>query len=886
MRVKKIVSGVTACALLLVCMQTPVLALEMPDVPELVGESQLDENTMTQDAPDVSATSGTTYTESENFSVEEKPQPLTEMVGDDMAGEAQNSNQADGGKTENPAPESDDTPTEVVGSQDGELPLGELQISETARITADTNADVKQDDGQPKVDITQLSLDARSAEPFYVNSKEAWDKAMRTIEKSDETDATVILTADVGISSNYYKYTIGVPGKHITVKSEGDGAPYSIGSRSMSSVQLTGDVKFDNVWLSLGQGATRSRGTVSRFYANGYTAEFTENFAQPIANLYGGSNGTEITASTGSNNGGTHLIINGDIIGEGNSQNYKVFGGGLYSSSSSTGSVAGNVTIDLGLHCRVPWVYGGGENSSVGGDVTINLTGDVNDTKHTVGNITGGGRATSEGPNGGKDSGTVAGDINLNLYSGRFAAISSGGGTNETNTNSSTIQSSNRTYAGTPYRYYATVGGDVNIVLGQPDAADGTLLITTVSESLAGSLYSVIQGSVNVTIRDGTQFGKDSGDDDHDFHGMGHNDIVEGSVNITMEGGKIYGDLYGLGVTVGNSDGCHKIGRSDDPKEGSYYPKDALTITLRGGEVNNIAWFYNFQNRLEATHAPDIYGNVIVNIQGGSVGCVYFGNPESASPVAVTGYQLPYVYGTEGMELHITGGTFTNVNQSVCAHSISRVYNGQRIYFENKEPVSLYRIYNANSNNNGEQADIIVNNTAPVQLKNYRYTKSSYLGNYRGALYECGALDIQKGTLILPGQNKILGDFHIGEDATLVTNGKMADINENGFLNVGGEASGTGKLLVAQSTTLSNEKGWLNCESMTPQLPDVGEVYLRSKTTTETSVSGSDAALLDLANTPSQGRYVEYTTDATATSSYSHAWRIAQGDAYGVLYGF
>ncbi|HIU07919.1 MAG TPA: hypothetical protein IAD48_05180 [Candidatus Limiplasma pullistercoris] len=88
----------------------------------------------------------------------------------------------------------------------------------------------------------------------------------------------MILTADIGIFNNQYRYTIGVAGKHITVKSEGEGAPYSIGGKSMATVELSGDMTFDNVWLSLGQTAGRGgHGTISGFYANGYTAEFTEN---------------------------------------------------------------------------------------------------------------------------------------------------------------------------------------------------------------------------------------------------------------------------------------------------------------------------------------------------------------------------------------------------------------------------------------------------------------------------------------------------------------------------------------------------------------------------------------------------------------------------------
>lgn len=136
-----------------------------------------------------------------------------------------------------------------------------------------------------------------------------------------------------------------------------------------------------------------------------------------ITNLYGGGNGT--TSSS------THLIINGDIICNENPQNYRVFGGGKNTSNSTTnGKVTGDVLIELGPHCRVPWVYGGGYNSSVGGNVTIILNGDINDPDHQVGNITGGGLGSSTSPTGGsaviastgKDSGTVTGNVNVYLY--------------------------------------------------------------------------------------------------------------------------------------------------------------------------------------------------------------------------------------------------------------------------------------------------------------------------------------------------------------------------------------------------------------------------------------------------------------------------------------
>lgn len=62
-------------------------------------------------------------------------------------------------------------------------------------------------------------------------------------------------------------------------------------------------------------------------------------------------------------------------------------------------------------------------------------------------------------------------------------------------------------------------------------------------------------------------------------------------------------------------------------------------------------------------------------------------------------------------------------------------------------------------------------------------------------------------------------------------------------------------------------------------IPEEGQVYVRSNTTNEQAASEGksevDSTLPDLANTPGNGRYVEYTTEAASTAGYSHAWRIA-----------
>lgn len=73
--------------------------------------------------------------------------------------------------------------------------------------------------------LTMGALAQEAGQVYRVASSEEWNNAIKQIEDQSETDATVILTADIGIFNNQYRYTIGVAGKHITVKSEGEGAP-------------------------------------------------------------------------------------------------------------------------------------------------------------------------------------------------------------------------------------------------------------------------------------------------------------------------------------------------------------------------------------------------------------------------------------------------------------------------------------------------------------------------------------------------------------------------------------------------------------------------------------------------------------------------------------
>lgn len=73
--------------------------------------------------------------------------------------------------------------------------------------------------------LTMGALAQEAGQVYRVASSEEWNNAIKQIEYQSETDATVILTADIGIFNNQYKYTIGVAGKHITVKARAKARP-------------------------------------------------------------------------------------------------------------------------------------------------------------------------------------------------------------------------------------------------------------------------------------------------------------------------------------------------------------------------------------------------------------------------------------------------------------------------------------------------------------------------------------------------------------------------------------------------------------------------------------------------------------------------------------
>lgn len=250
----------------------------------------------------------------------------------------------------------------------------------TAAFAADdTNAEAP-DTGETQTILPQSEGDAEqstvTAPSYEVSTTAELSNALTQIAASADTEATIVLTADVTAPDFG-----GIAGKKVTITSS-DGNCYSI---SMANT-LTGDVTLDAVKFGGGL-----------IYANGHTFETTGNFQgySGSATLYGG--GPE-----GKNvNGDTHLILRGKA-------SYSwVYGGGCNSNvSGSTYILVDDKNTSTGN------LTGGGESTNkdhtatpvgtVGGDTHVTIQ------KGYSGYLVGGGR--NHGDQSFKENARVYGD--------------------------------------------------------------------------------------------------------------------------------------------------------------------------------------------------------------------------------------------------------------------------------------------------------------------------------------------------------------------------------------------------------------------------------------------------------------------------------------------
>ena len=208
-----------------------------------------------------------------------------------------------------------------------EEPSQEEKAAETDSSTSECTVPPTHTLNEPSDEETFVAPIAETT--YEVSNNDELSTALQNIANSTETEATIVLKADVNApvtAGGSYTTTFGVDGKHITVKSdEGEMKKLSFPWYGI----LNGNCTFDNVDV-----------TGDRLFCNGYRTIFTENGQIHLSEtLYGGGYKTTVNS--------TYVVI------------------------AASGYI--NPSSASGLHD----VIGGSYQGNVDGDTYLEITGDI-----------------------------------------------------------------------------------------------------------------------------------------------------------------------------------------------------------------------------------------------------------------------------------------------------------------------------------------------------------------------------------------------------------------------------------------------------------------------------------------------------------------------------
>ena len=304
---------------------------------------------------------------------------------------------------------SDDT-TELSSQEEGVESGGKPGEADASFDTEDEQHAKTEDSSETVSEVSEEALSeedaiAPIAETNYeVSSDSELIDALNNIQASTETEATIVLKADVNApsaSGGSSTTSFGVNGKHITVKSE-DGEMKKLKFPFYGI--LSGDCTFDNVNV-----------TGSRLFCNGYRTIFTENGQIHLSEtLYGGGYKTTVNstyvviAATGyinpSSASGLHDVIGGSYQGSVEGDTYL--------------EITGNIKMQSGNHLNPGCMKGDGSSGNgrnvpdvyVGGNATL-----IYDNKNSIDTAA----PAIEGTYGCE----MKGDVTLDVRAGSVAGI-------------------------------------------------------------------------------------------------------------------------------------------------------------------------------------------------------------------------------------------------------------------------------------------------------------------------------------------------------------------------------------------------------------------------------------------------------------------------------
>lgn len=682
---------------------------------------------------------------------------------------------------------------------------------------------------------------------YEVSSDSELIDALYNIQASTETEATIVLKADVNApsaSGGSSTTSFGVNGKHITVKSE-DGEMKKLKFPFYGI--LSGDCTFDNVNV-----------TGSRLFCNGYRTIFTENGQIHLSEtLYGGGYKTTVNstyvviAATGyinpSSSSGLHDVIGGSYQGSVEGDTYL--------------EITGNIKMQGGNHLNPGCMKGDGSSGNgrnvpdvyVGGNATL-----IYDNKNSIDTVS----PAIEGTYGCE----MKGDVTLDVRAGCVAGIV---GTEEPVDKS-------------------IIRGNLHIIAGNP-AYENTDRVLRLGSNWpiigAGHSFATMPGAVgNYTV------GGNITIDTYENVWAWDKGTTPDSYDLPEIYGALRGNVGG-NITI-NAHGSHVqniFGASDSVVQGSV-TVNATDVELKNSEYDteyDEGYLFGLWERgIPAT----ANGPVTVTVNGGDVGLVMATDQTTVpagSSINVTG--KPKIRtGIRGTQASSYSTEFPVANVYACEATIPFIKGMSQVNITNNSAVTAH-IMTSNAGllveegsslttDNGQVwiwGDTVINGTweqLHSQTDDYNdifVNGTTQIGS-NGHLINHGTSNLS-GAVTNNGVMALMGSAYLQNDYTAT----------NGELRLPTIASGanydTGTIPV-QIKGLSTGTTTVNtvdpADWNTLKKPALGDNYILSKKNTD--APAQEVFLLGNEDALQSGWFLKRMADADGTDDY-YMWQVASG---------
>ena len=708
-------------------------------------------------------------------------------------------------------------------------------------------ADASFDTEDEQRDTTEDAIAPIAETNYEVSSDSELIAALSSIQTGTDTEATIVLKADVTVQSTSggsYTASFGVAGKHITVKSE-DGEMKKLKFPFYGI--LSGDCTFDNVNV-----------TGSRLFCNGYRTIFTENGQIHLSEtLYGGGYKTTVNstyvviAATGyinpSSSSGLHDVIGGSYQGSVEGDTYL--------------EITGNIKMQGGNHLNPGCMKGDGSSGNgrnvpdvyVGGNATL-----IYDNKNSIDTAS----PAIEGTYGCE----MKGDVTLDVRAGRVAGIV---GTEEPVDKS-------------------IIRGNLHIIAGNP-AYENTDRVLRLGSNWpiigAGHSFATMPGAVgNYTV------GGNITIDTYENVWAWDKGTTPDSYDLPEIYGALRGNVGG-NITI-NAHGSHVqniFGASDSVVQGSV-TVNATDVELKNSEYDteyDEGYLFGLWERgIPAT----ANGPVTVNVNGGDVGLVMVTDQTTApagSSINVTG--KPKIRtGIRGTQASSYSTEFPVANVQACETVIPFVKGMSQVNITDNSNVKVHTM----TNNAGllvEEGSTLTTDQKQVWIWGNTVVNGTWeqlhsqTADYND-IFVNGTTQIgSNGHLINHGTSNLKGA--VTNDGVMALMGWALLQNNytanNGELRLPTVAAGanydTGTIPV-QIKGLSTGTTTVNtvdpADWNTLKKPALGDNYILSKKNTD--APAQEVFLLENEDALQSGWFLKRMADADGTDDY-YMWQVASG---------